>query len=97
ELRLKSEKETKVLAHAAADVIKRHLLMEGPFVFGIPCDTGKPDDVAEDVVSTVPKPNYPVIVSPDNEWSKAAITAQVATAFKNAEKDLRVPIENLKT
>jgi hypothetical protein len=38
-----------------------------------------------------------VIVSPANEWSKAAITSQVSTALESANRSLSTPLQSLKT
>jgi hypothetical protein len=53
--------------------------------------------VADDVVAAVTPPAYPVIVSPANEWSKAAITTQVSAAIESANRSLSSPIQSLKT
>lgn len=97
ELRLNSEQEAKVLAHCAASSIKGPLLRAGPFAFGAPCYVRDPASVAEDVVAAVTSPAYPVIVSPANEWTKAAITSQVTTAIESANRSLSTPLQSLKT
>jgi hypothetical protein len=97
ELRLNSEQDAKVLAHCAAAAIKMPLLRAGPFALGAPCYVRDPAAVAEDVVAAVTPPAYPVIVSPANEWSKAAITSQVSTAIESANRSLSTPIHSLKT
>lgn len=97
ELRLNGELDAKVLAHCAAAAIKTPLLRAGPFAFGAPCYVRDPAAVAEDVVAAVTPPAYPVIVSPANEWSKAAITSQVSTALESANRSLSTPLQSLKT
>lgn len=97
ELRLNSEQDAKVLARSAAAAIKTPLLRAGPFAFGAPCYVRDPAAVADDVVAAVTPPAYPVIVSPANEWSKAAITNQVSTAIESANRSLSIPIQSLKT
>lgn len=97
ELRLNSELDAKVLAHCAAAAVKSPLLRSGPFAFGAPCYVRDPAAVAEDVVAAVTAPAYPVIVSPANEWSKAAITSQVTTAIESANRSLSTPLQSLKT
>lgn len=97
ELRLNSEQDAKILAHSAAAAIKTPLLRAGPFAFGAPCYVRDPSAVAEDVVSAVTPPAYPVIVSPANEWSKAAIASQVTTALESASRSLSAPLQSLKT
>jgi hypothetical protein len=97
ELRLNSEQDAKVLAHSAAAAIKTPLLRAGPFAFGAPCYVRDPAAVAEDVVAAVTPPAYPVIVSPANEWSKAAIASQVSTAIESASRSLSAPLQSLKT
>lgn len=97
ELRLNNEKEARILASAAADAVKRQILLEGPFAFGVPCTLRDPTAVAEDVVAAIPAPSYPLPVPPDNAWSKAAITAQVTTALESAAKVLLLPDQKLKT
>jgi hypothetical protein len=97
ELRLNSEQDAKVLAHCAAAAIKTPLLRVGPFAFGAPCYVRDPAAVAEDVVAAVTPPAYPVIVSPANEWTKAAVTSQVSTAIESANRSLAMPIQSLKT
>jgi hypothetical protein len=63
----------------------------------VPVTVRDPAAVAEDVVAAIPAPTYPVPVTPDNAWSKAAITAQVATAMESAARDLALPVQKLKT
>jgi hypothetical protein len=97
ELRLNSEQEAKVLANCAAAAIETPLLRAGPFAFGAPCYVRDPATVAEDVVAAVTPPTYPVIVSPANEWTKAAITNQVSTAIGSANRSLSTPLQSFKT
>lgn len=97
ELRLNSAQDAKVLAHCAATAIKTPLLRVGPFAFGAPCYVRDPAAVAEDVAAAVTAPAYPVIVSPANEWTKAAVTNQVGTAVESANRSLSTPIQSLKT
>ena len=97
ELRLNSEQDARVLADCAAASIKTPLLSSGPFAFGAPCYVRDPSAVADDVVAAVTPPAYPVIVSPANEWSKAAITSQVSTAIESANRSLSTPLLSLKT
>jgi hypothetical protein len=96
ELRLRSEEDAKVVAYTAADIVKRPLLIQGPFSFGAPCIVRDPGAVASDVVAAIPAPAYPVKISPNNEWSRAAVTAQVGTALESASKALFIPTQELK-
>lgn len=97
ELRLNGEQDAKVLAACAAAAVKPPLLRAGPFRFGAPCVFRDSSAVAEDVVAAIPPPAYPVIVSPANEWGKAAITSQVTTAHDAANRSLSAPLRSLKT
>lgn len=97
ELRLNSEEDARVLASSSGDSVKGSLLGQGPFLFGAPCFVGDSSIVAEDVVKTVVNPSYPVIVSPENQWSKAAVAYQVGVAFDSASRALRDPLKDLKT
>ena len=67
-----------------------------PFSHGAPFLVREPDAVALDVVDAVPAPVYPVIVTPDNEWSKAAVTAQVVFAFDYATQSVENPLAELR-
>jgi hypothetical protein len=97
ELRLNGEDDARVLLKEAASAIKQPLLAKAPFSFGVACYVRDPDVVADDIIKTISPPTYPVLVSPDNEWSKAAIEDQVRTAFDSALKQTRQPMEVLKT
>lgn len=97
ELRLNRDDDARLLLEEAASAIKQPLLAKSPFCFGIPCHVRDSDAVADDIVKTISPPIYPVIVSPDNEWSKAAIRDQTRTAFDSTSKQIRQPMEDLKT
>ncbi|MEI7775192.1 MAG: hypothetical protein WCK17_10505 [Verrucomicrobiota bacterium] len=96
EIRVNNAKEAQILARAAADAVKLPMQMNGPFAFGVRCEFRDPMIVADDVVAAIPSPVYPLLVSPDNVWSKAAIVAQVTFAVESAIKVLSLPLENLK-
>jgi hypothetical protein len=97
ELRLSRDDDSRLLVEEAASAIRGPLLAKAPFCFGVPCQVRDSDVVADDLLKTISPPAYPVIVSPDNEWSKAAIKDQVRTAFDSASKQIRQPMEDLKT
>jgi hypothetical protein len=95
ELRLARDDDARVLVEVAASAIKQPLIAKTPFRFGVPCRVRDPGEVASELTKTISPPAYPVIVSPDNEWSKAAIKDQISTAFDFASKEIRQPIEDL--
>lgn len=97
EIRLSNASDAKILARAAAEAVKRPLMAHGPFASGVPAFMRDPETVAEDVVTVIAAPSYPVMVSPDNEWSRAAVTAQVGAAIDSAAKQLRQPLAELTT
>jgi hypothetical protein len=97
ELRLSRDDDARVLVEVASSAIKQPLLAKAPFSFGVPCQVRDSSAVADDVMKAISPPVYPVIVTPDNEWSKAAIKDQIATAFDSAVKEIRQPTEDLKT
>lgn len=77
--------------------MKRHLLREAPFAFGVPCNVRDSSAVAADTIGTVEKPNYPVDIPPDNEWTKQAVVMQVNYALEDATKRLDLPNRESKT
>lgn len=95
ELRLHNNEEARILAKAAAETVKQPLRMQAPFAFGLPASFTDPDDIAEEVLKNITPPTYPIVVSPDNEWSRAAITAQVSSAIDAATRMLRKPLDDL--
>ena len=97
ELRLTSDDDARVLATAASEAVRRPLLEQGPFTWGAPCMVRDAATVGSEVVDAVPRPKYPVVVSPSNEWSRAAVTAQVGTALDFAAKALAPQTRSLKT
>jgi hypothetical protein len=97
ELRLSRDDDARLLLKEAASVMKQPLVAKAPFCFGVPCHVRDSDVVADDIIKTISPPAYPVIVSPDNAWSKAAIKDQVRTAFDSASKQIHQPMEDLKT
>jgi hypothetical protein len=97
ELRLNSQSDARALAEAAAGAIKQPLVHSDPFRLGAPVHVRDPQLVAQDVLSAVQQPNYPVIVAPDNPWTRAAVVDQVNTAFESAGQSLRKPMSDLKT
>jgi hypothetical protein len=96
ELRLNSRSDAHALAEAAAAAVKQPLLHSGPFMLGAPVHVRDSQLVAQDVLSAVNAPSYPVIVAPDNAWTRAAVVDQVNTAFEFAAENLRKPMSDLK-
>ena len=96
ELRLNSDRDARIVAESAATAAKKPLLNSGPFALGATVHVRDPQLVAQDVMSVVTTPNYPIIVPSENAWSKAAIIDQVKTAFDAASENLRQPMRNLK-
>jgi hypothetical protein len=96
EIQLNSPADALILAEEAAATAKRPLLAGAPFTFGAPGYVKDPAAVAAEVVEAVPTPAYPVTVAPDNQWSRAATSTQVAAAFDSAVQGMRVPMEDLK-
>jgi hypothetical protein len=93
---LNSRSDAHALAETAA-AVKQALLHSGPFMLGAPVHVRDPQLVAQDVLSAAPAPNYPVIVTPDNAWTRAAVVDQVNTAFEFLAQNLPKPMSDLKT
>jgi len=97
ELRLNNAEEATVLAKEAASSVKGPLQSQLPFSFGMDCLVRDSATVADEVVAGIIVPAYPVIVSPDNEWSQTSVKQQINTAMDAAGKAVVVPMENLAT
>jgi hypothetical protein len=83
------------LAEVGASEVKRPLSTQGPFRFGTSLNVRDPKVVADEVLRAITAPVYPITVSPENAWSKAAITNQVTNALDSTLKILKQPMEEL--
>lgn len=97
EIRLSGESDAKIVAFAAAETVRHHLQNQAPFAYGVPCIVRDPTAVADDAVAAVQRPNYPVDIPPNNEWTKQAVAIQVRAALESAAKQLYLPNQELKT
>lgn len=96
ELRLTNQEDAKTLAGSAASLVKRHLVKLNPYDFGTTCFARDPSTVAEDVLTSVETPHYPIVVRPDNAWTKAAIVSQVGSAFDTTQRSARASFGGFK-
>ena len=97
EIRLNNVDEAKIVAEAAAQAVKRPLQGQGAFAVGLPVTLRDPAAVAEEVVTAMPAPAYPVLITPNNEWSRAAVGRQVGSAIEFATKVLAPSVAELKS
>lgn len=96
ELRLNSRDDVIILAETASEEAKSQLRFKPPFVFGVPLFTRSSEDIANSVADAVTAPVFPVVVGPDNEWSKSATTLQVNYAMDQALTTMKRPVESLR-
>lgn len=96
EIRLTSAEDARTLAASAAMLVKRHLVKVNPYDFGVNCFVRDPAAVADDVVAGIDTPTYPIVVRPDNAWTKAAIVSQVGSAFDATQRSVRTATTGLK-
>lgn len=96
-LTLRSNQDLMVLAQTAAADVRCPLTPSGPLGPGAPCRVRDPRAVAQDVVRTVAGADFPLDVSPDNPWIRAAVTARVEEALSFATPRLRAGMDELRT
>lgn len=100
-LTLRTDQDLLVLAETAAASVRCTLTpsgtASGPLGYGAPCRVRDPASVARDLVRTIPAVSFPLQVSPDNPWTKAAVAAQVEEALSYATPLLRAGMAELAT
>lgn len=92
---LRNERDALTLAMAAATDITCPLTPSGPLGPGAPCRVRDPASVADEVVRGITVPSYPIVVSPQNPWIKAAVTLQLQEALEYATTRLRAGMTEL--
>jgi hypothetical protein len=93
---LHNEQDLSILAEVAAEDVHCPLTPSGPLGPGAPCHVRDPVSVAQAVVGKRPTVSFPVTVSPENPWIKAAVTAQLEEALSYATPKLRAGMTELK-
>jgi len=88
--------DLEILAQAAAQHVRCPLTQTGPLGRGAPCRVREPVAVAQEVVRAIPAATFPLRVTPDNPWTKAAITAQIQEALSYAEPRLQAGMTELR-
>ncbi|HYN78363.1 MAG TPA: hypothetical protein VES73_11285 [Lamprocystis sp. (in: g-proteobacteria)] len=94
---LNSQRDLQVVAEVAAASVGCPLTPSGPLGAGAPCSVRDPVSVAQQVVRAIPAASYPLTVSPDNPWIKAAVTTQVQEALSYATPRLQAGMTELRT
>jgi hypothetical protein len=94
---LNGSRDLEILAQVAAQAIRCPLTQHGPLGRGAPCRVREPASVAQEVVRTIQAPSFPLTVTPDNPWTRAAITAQVQEALSYANPRLQAGMAEVRT
>jgi hypothetical protein len=96
EMTLRDAGELEVATESAAAAVRCPLRPSGPLGPGAPCQLRDPVSLAQEIVSRMPASAYPLVVSPDNPWFRAAVSAQVQAALDHAAPLLREGTRELK-
>lgn len=96
-LRLNSLEEALVLAETAADEAKSALSKKSPFEWGVTPSWKAPSVIAEETVNALPRSNFPVEVTPSNDWTRSAAAAQAGHAFESLRSQIKQPMSRLQS
>ena len=96
-LLLEGPEDLRLLALVAARHVSCPLVPHGPFGPGAPCSVNDPEQVADEVVRTLPITSYPLSITPNNQWTRAALLTQLEKAIHYTTERLELGLSELRT